>query len=75
MTQVPLPKKIKKEKKVKKEGEEKKNKKDGHSPRKLEGSATYRCKVDKEWSKKSSCIQPVKGDPPCLFLYNLLKES
>ena len=50
VTQVPPPKKIKKEKEVKKEGEEKteekKKKKDDHSNRKLEGSATYRCKFD-----------------------------
>ena len=52
VAQVPPPKKIKKEKEVKKEGEgktqKKKNKKDDHSTRKLEGSATYRCKFDKE---------------------------
>ena len=72
MTQVPLPKKIKKEKEVKKEGEgkteEKKNKKDDHSTRKLEGSATYLCKFDKEWSKKTPCIQPVKEDPHAFFV-------
>ena len=47
-----MPKKIKKEKEVKKAGkgkiEEKRNKEDNHSTRKLEGSATYRCKFDKE---------------------------
>ena len=57
VTQVSPPKNIKKEKGVKKESEgktkEKKNKKDYHSTRKLEGSATYRCKFDKEWSKKN----------------------
>ena len=71
MTQVPPPKKIKKEKEVKKEGEgkteEKKNKEDDHSTRKLEGSATYRCKFDKEWSKKNPCIQSVKEDPHAFF--------
>ena len=63
-TLVSLPKRIKKEKKVKKEGEgkteEKKNKEDDHSIRKLEGSGTYRCKFDKEWSKKNPCIHPKK---------------
>ena len=57
VTQVPPPKKIK-ENEVKKENEgktkEKKNKKDYHSTRKLKGSATYRCKFDKEWSKKNA---------------------
>ena len=71
VAQVPPPKKIKKEKEVKKEGEgkteEKKNKEDDHSTRKLEGSATYRCKFDKEWSKKNPCIQPVKEDPHAFF--------
>ena len=71
MIQVPPPKKIKKKKKVKKEGEgkteEKKNKEDNHSTRKLEGSATYCCKFDEEWSKKSPCIQPVKEDPHAFF--------
>ena len=42
---------------MKKEGEgkteEKKNKEDNHSTRKLEGSATYHCKFDIEWSKKN----------------------
>ena len=71
MIQVPPPKKIKKEKEVKKEEEgktkEMKNKKDDHSTRKLEGSAMYCCKFDKEWSKKNPCIQPVKEDPHALF--------
>ena len=69
--QVPPPERIKKERKVKKEGEgkteEKKNKKNDHSTRKLEGSATYRCKFDKEWPKKNPCIQPVKEDPHAFF--------
>ena len=56
---------------MKKEGEgkigEKKNKEDDHSTRKLQGSATYRCKFDKEWSKKNPCIQPVKEDPLAYF--------
>ena len=64
MTEVSPPKKIKKEKEVKKEGkgmtEEKNNKEDDHSTRKLEGSATYRCKFDKKGSKKNPCIQPLK---------------
>ena len=51
VTEVPLPKKIKKEKEVKKEGEgktkEKKNNEDD-STRKLEGCAMYHCKFDKE---------------------------
>ena len=63
---------------MKKEGEakteEKKSKEDHHSTRELEGSATYRCKFDKEWSKKNPCIQPVKEDPHAFFLYNLIKE-
>ena len=63
-TLVSLPKRIKKEKKVKKEGEgkteEKKNKEGDHSIRKLEGSGTYRCKFDKEWSKQIPCIHPKK---------------
>ena len=70
MTQVPTLKRIK-EKKVKKEGEgktkEKKNKEDDHSTRNLEGSATYRCRFDKEWSKKNPCMQPVKEDPHAFF--------
>ena len=45
---------------MKKEGEgkteEKKNKEDDHSTRKLEVSATYRCKFDKGWSKKNPRI-------------------
>ena len=57
---------------MKKEGEGKtegkKNNEDGHSTRKVEGSATYCCKFDKEWSKKNSCIQPVKEDPLPFFL-------
>ena len=64
-------KKINKEKEVKIEAEgkteEKKNKEDDRSTRKLEGSATYRCKFDKEWSKKNPCIQPVKEDPHAFF--------
>ena len=64
-------KKINKEKEVKIEAEgkteEKKNKEDDRSTRKLEGSATYRCKFDKEWSKKNPCIQPVKEDPQAFF--------
>ena len=72
VTQVPPPKKMKKKKEVKKEGEgktaEKKNKKNNHSTRKLEGSATYRCKFDKEWSKKNPCIQPDKEDPSASFV-------
>ena len=55
---------------MKKEGEgkteEKKNKEDDHSTRKLE-CATYGCKFDKEWSKKSPCIQPFKEDPHAFF--------
>ena len=70
-TEVSPSKKIKKEKEVKKEGEgkteEKKNKEDDHSTKKLGGSATYRCKFDKEWSKKNPCIQPVKEDPHAFF--------
>ena len=27
------------------------------------GSATDRCKFDKEWPKKNPCIQSVKEDP------------
>ena len=46
---------------MKKEGkgktEEKKNKEDDR----------YRCKFDKEWSKKNPCIQPVKEDPHAFF--------
>ena len=71
MTQVPPPKRNKKEKKVKKRGEgkteEKKNKGDDHNTRKLEESATYRCKFDKDWSKKTPCIQSVKVDPHAFF--------
>ena len=71
VTQVPPPKRNKKEKKVKKRGEgkteEKKNKGDDHSTRKLEGSATYRCKFDKEWSKENPCIHLVKEDPYVIF--------
>ena len=56
---------------MKKEGEgkpeERKNKEDDHSTRKLEGSATYRCKFDKEWSKKNPCVQPVKEYPHAVF--------
>ena len=78
MTQVPTPKKIKKEKEVKKREEgktgEKRYKEDDHSTRKLEGSATHRCKFGKEWSKKNPSIQPVNEDPHTFFLYNLLKE-
>ena len=58
--QVPPSKRIKKERKVK-EGEgktkEKKNKEDDR----------YRCKFDKEWSKKNPCIQPVKENPQVFF--------
>ena len=50
-----------------KEGEEKKNKEDDHSIRKLKGYATYRCKSDKERSKKNPCIKPVKEDPHTFF--------
>ena len=57
-TLVSLPKRIKKEKKVKKEGEgkteKKKNKVGDHSIRKLDGCGTYCCKFNKEWSKKKS---------------------
>ena len=71
-TLVSLPKRIKKEKKVKKEGEgkteEKKNKEGDHSIRKLEGSGTYRCKFDKEWPKKNPCIESVKEDPMRFFV-------
>ena len=70
VTQVPPPKRLRR-RKVKIEGEgkteEKKNKEDDRSTRKLEGSATYRCKFDKEWSKKNPCIQPVKEDPHAFF--------
>ena len=56
---------------MRKEGEgkteEKKNKEEDHSTRKLERSVTYRCKFDKEWSKKNTCIQPVKEDPHVFF--------
>ena len=72
MTKISLPKKIKKEKDVRKVGEgkteEKKNKEDGHSNRKLEGYATYRCKFDKEWIRKNPCIPPVKEDPYAFFV-------
>ena len=71
MTQVQTAKTIKKENKVKNEGEgkteEKKNKEDDHNTRKIIGSAAYRCKFDKEWSKKNYCIQPVKEDPHAFF--------
>ena len=57
---------------MKKEGEgkieEKKNKEDDHNTRNLEGSATYRCKFNKEWSKKNPCIQQVKEDPHAIFV-------
>ena len=56
---------------MKKEGdgkrEKKRRRKDDHSTRKLKGYATYRCKFDKEWSKKNPCIQPVKEDPYAFF--------
>ena len=71
VTQVQPAKTIKKENKVKNEGEgktkEKKNKEDDHNTRKIIGFATYRCKFDKEWSKKNNCIQPVKEDPHAFF--------
>ena len=64
-------KRIRRRKKGKKRGEgkteEKKNKGDDHNTRKLEESATYRCKFDKDWSKKTPCIQPVKVDPHAFF--------
>ena len=70
-------KKINKEKEVKIEAEgkteEKKNKEDDRSTRKLEGSATYRCKFDKECSKKNSCIHPVKEDPYVVVQYTQRK--
>ena len=34
----------------------------------LEGSATYCCKFNKEWSKKNRCIQQVKKDPRAFFV-------
>ena len=78
MAKVSPSKRIKKEKKVKKEGEGKtegnKNNEDNHSTRKLEGSASYSCKFDKEWSKKKSLNSARQRRPFCLFLYNLLKE-
>ena len=78
MTEVSPPKKIKKEKEVKKEGEgkteEKKNKEDDHSTRKLEGSATYSCKFDKNGQRKIIAFSQSK-ETPVFFLYNLLKES
>ena len=56
---------------MKKEGdgkrEKKRRRKDDHSTRKLKGYATYRCKFDKEWSKKNSCIKPLKEDPMPFF--------
>ena len=54
--------------------EEKKNKEDDHSTKKLEGSATYRCKFDKEWSKKNPCIQPVKEDAHVFFVQFAQRE-
>ena len=72
MTQVPLPRKIKKEKEVKKEGKgktkEERNNEDDHSTRKLEESAMHHCNFDKEWSKKNSCIQPVKEYSDTFFV-------
>ena len=47
--------------------EERKNKEDDHSTRKLEGSATFRCKFVKKQSKKNPYIQPVKEDPHAFF--------
>ena len=71
VTQVPPPKRNKKEKKVKKRGEgkteEKKNKGDDHSTRKLEGSATYRCKFDKNGQRKILAFSQSKKTPMPFF--------
>ena len=56
---------------MKKEGDGKRGKKrrrkDDHSTRKLKGYATYRCKFDKEWSKKNLALSQSKKTPMLFF--------